>query len=929
MRTKLTSRVVAAKHLIVAAILPLAYAAAGADYQSTVLGNAPKAYYRLNDDTSRTLVHKNSGSLGVAGDAVNDLMTFKTGPGTIGTNATGVVHPFPGAIVGDRNRSEFYDFTTRTEIPWNAAFNTPANQPFTIEVWFYPASDQTVAGQAPLANRYTVGANRQGWVFFQRRPDPSYLAGDGGLGWNFRVFNGAGGSSPLDTQTDLSPYQVGKWQHVVVVYDPVFDPVLVTNATVTMYIDGLPAKTNTVINAAGVYQPCTGDHDTVTESPTGQPALSLGCYNNANTGLNPYFGAIDEFAWYSNKLSAAQILAHYQNATNANRSQSYDSLVKSHNPVVYLRLDEIAPGPDVAINMGDVRDVGNGTHTAEVRHPATSALVGRTDAGAVAYHNRNGNSTTTIPWLAENNPNAGVPFTFETWIRPMKDQQGGQAPFNNRVAGGGVTGRTGWVVFQRNPNLSYPASEGHGWEFRMYSGVGTGGQDIRTETDYKIGEWGHWVVTWEPQVQNGDVGGNGNDQWQGILTAYFNGVPVNTNASALYAANINPPELGGAPADFAVGSYNARSGLGSNPFEGDIGEVAFYNGFILTPDQVLAHYQAGTNANYGTNYETLVFTAGFNSQLAPGTSRSGLPKTYLRFNDSAYYPAVNSGTLGHVADGDLSLTVNTAAGPQSPTYAGFEASNTALSLDGVKQWASLNNPSGLNISGQITVEAWVKPGATQGDPARIVSHGPTTITSFLTSPPDNSVTNAPEVFLSIEGGVNYVVGSKTTTYTNDIDISVISQSASFPIPVGDLGGASWIHLAGTYDGSKWRLYRNGLEVASSTSAVGALPVLNGDWAIGSTGNGWAQNYSGGVDEVAIYESALSKNTIAAHYLMGKAGTTAITITKSGSNVNIAWPAGSILQQATAVGGPYTDVPGSPANPLTVSASGTKFYRWRL
>ena len=94
-------------------------------------------------------------------------------------------------------------------------------------------------------------------------------------------------------------------------------------------------------------------------------------------------------------MTDAQILAHYQNGTNGNRSTPYDTLVKSLNPVAYLRLDEIAPGPDTAINLGDLRSGGLATHTAEARHPASSAL-GRADDGAAAYHNRNGNSTTTM-----------------------------------------------------------------------------------------------------------------------------------------------------------------------------------------------------------------------------------------------------------------------------------------------------------------------------------------------------------------------------------------------------------------------------------------------------------------------------------------------------------------------------------------------------
>jgi hypothetical protein len=58
---------------------------ARADYQSAVLANGPKAYYRLNDSTNRSPINVNSGSLGAAGNATNDL--------------AGVVHPYPGALV--------------------------------------------------------------------------------------------------------------------------------------------------------------------------------------------------------------------------------------------------------------------------------------------------------------------------------------------------------------------------------------------------------------------------------------------------------------------------------------------------------------------------------------------------------------------------------------------------------------------------------------------------------------------------------------------------------------------------------------------------------------------------------------------------------------------------------------------------------------
>jgi hypothetical protein len=470
----------------------------------------------------------------------------------------------------------------------------------------------------------------------------------------------------------------------------------------------------------------------------------------------------------------------------------------------------------------------------------------------------------------------------------------------------------------------------------MYDGVDGSGQDVTTGVDYKPGVWQHLVVTWQPQTKNGDVGSNGNDQWSGILTAYFNGVPVATNSSALYAANVFPTEDGSPTADFAIGSYNAASGLGNNPFEGDVAQVAFYNNILLSPAQILTHYQVGTNAQSGTNYSALVYSAGF-LQVTNGSGLSqevaDLPALYLPLNDPPFFPATNSGTLGSAANGIIVNTNNTAPGPQSPAFAGFESTNESLPLNGLTQFASFNNPAGLNISGQITLEAWVQPGLLNSGTNRIISHGPQTISSYLAASGNgdytNSITNTSEVFLRVDNfGANYSVGS--AQYTDATGTATIT-AATYPVPASDLTGSNWVHLVGTYDGAKWNLYRNGALVATQTSTNGALAVTNGNWAVGATGGGWADNFSGTVDEVAIYNKALTPSQISTHYVAGKTAIAALTIAPApGGNVQIAWPAGTTLRQSSTVNGTYFPVTGSPVSPLTVPATnGTKFYIWSL
>ena len=883
------------------------------DYSTAVLADGPAAYYRLGDETNRVIVNQNSGSIGALGNATQNL---------------GRVHTIPGAITGDPGRAAFFDFTSRTEIPWTAGLNPANTEPFTIEAWFYPASDQTATGQCPMNNRYAYsGADRQGWVFFQRKPNAEYN-GSEPVGWNFRMFRGSGGSTGLDVVSGV-PYKIGQWTHVVVVYDPAN----VVDASVTMYIDGQQAAKSTWTGGADGttpgYAANTNDHDPA-QAVRGAAALAIGNYNNtAGTSLNPYFGGVDEFALYRAKLTPEQILSHYQNATNASRTVSYSTLIQSHNPAAYLHLDEASPGPDIAVNLGETRAIGHGTHTADVRHPAPGALVGAVD-GSVAYHNRNGNSTTTLPWNALNNGGADKPFSTEFWVRPLRDQQGGQCPVNNRWVGG--TGRTGWVLFQRNPNLSYPASEGHGWNFRFFTGAGNSGSDVNTDTDYRIGEWQHLVFTWEPLADNGDPNGNGNSQWTGNLTAYVNGVAVNTNTAALYAANREVPEDNGVPADLAIGAYNAKSGLGNNPFEGNIDEFALYNNYLLTPEQVAAHYQAGTNAHPAVSYENLVLTAPFT-----GPERQG-PATYFRFNDAARAPLANAGSIGSAADGHAVLTDTSAAGPRPPAFAGFEAGNRALGLAGPKTWASLNNPDGLAISNRITLSAWVRLGqdVAASAPARILARGPLTQSSFLTQILDGGLeinalnTNTTEVSLRIEqneGVLRYAVGTIESLAGQGLTV----QSASAAVPAGDISGGNWIQLTGTYDGTTWRLYRNGAEIASAAAPGTALATTSGDWAIGSTGNGWEGLFNGAVDEVAIYDKALSAARIQAQYTTGVSGAVVTPLTvgiaRNGSNATLTWSSGT-LQQSDAFNGTYTDVPNA-TSPLTVTPSGSgKFYKLR-
>jgi hypothetical protein len=908
------------------------------DYPQTVTADAPLAYYRFNETNSdRPNINTNNGTLGAAGNATN-------------LN----VRSFVGAIVDEGRRAQFFDQTARAIVPFRPELNPDNTHPFTVEVWAYPASDQINGGQALINNRYAYsGVNRQGWVIFQRAPDSSYSAKPGfeGVGWNFRMYRGSGSSSGLDV-TSQTPYQVGQWIHIVVVYDPVTP----NDSSLKMYINGELANTATWSDPTNPgYVANTDDHGG--EAVNGPAGLAFGAYNNTNVGAdgqtaqaNPYFGGIDEYAFYTNALSDATILAHYKNGTNSSRTISYADMVKADGAVEYLQFEELPPPSGRLINMGELRSDGDLTINNRVQLDAPSPLQGEWKDRSLGTHGRNGGGTrANMPFNTQNNPTEDTPLTVELWVRPQLDRiNPGAAVINNRKAAGN---RTGWVIFQRAPNDSYSGQSGYegvGYNFRMYMGSGSSsGAQITTRVPYQVGEWQHLVFTWEPDLLSG--GGNG------TLTAYVNGTPIvpgedpNTpnQSSGVYVANTDPTDDGTNPADLAIGSYNAASNWGQE-FDGDIDEVAIYPNWALTADQVAAHYAAGTNShpstvgvapsvvasgNDVTNYASLVFSAPYQGSLIAGidpsviTQRMG-PSTYLRFNDTPPYPTQNSGTTGWRADAVVQGG-GTLYGPGA-TGGGFGNTNNGVAFDGTNVWVSISPSAPLNITGQITLEAWILPSATQGDRARIISHGPSLVSLYTADAVSDiaDVLTSPEVFLQIDGtGANYTVGSSDGTNT---------FTATAPVAATDLTDNKWIHLAGTYDGSNWKLYRNGVLLATSAAATGALDVPNGDWAIGSTGEGWGDLFAGSIDEPAIYNKALSVAQIQAHYAAATGGSTGgdVTLSVTGSTdttITLSWTGGTgkfLVQRKTDLNNPtWENVATTTNHSITIpKTSAMAFYR---
>jgi hypothetical protein len=163
----------------------------------------------------------------------------------------------------------------------------------------------------------------------------------------------------------------------------------------------------------------------------------------------------------------------------------------------------------------------------------------------------------------------------------------------------------------------------------------------------------------------------------------------------------------------------------------------------------------------------------------------------------------------------------------------------SLSFNGVDQWANAGNPILLNAGGPISIAAWVR-AADVSDYRNVLAHG-------WRNNPNHDVS------LRIHAG-NYEF-----TYWDSAD-----HFASATIADSDLG--TWIHLCGVFDGSEYRIYRNGELAASTVDATAAPADVDAPWAIGGRApqpDNLGRVFHGEIDDLRVYGRPLSAAEVAA------------------------------------------------------------------
>ena len=161
----------------------------------------------------------------------------------------------------------------------------------------------------------------------------------------------------------------------------------------------------------------------------------------------------------------------------------------------------------------------------------------------------------------------------------------------------------------------------------------------------------------------------------------------------------------------------------------------------------------------------------------------------------------------------------------------------ALAFNGTTSWVTVPDAPSLDLATGMTLEAWVYPIVTLTGWRTVIQKeepdGPDGVVYFLEA---NSDVNQPATGVSING--EEILYGLTR-----------------------LVAGTWTHLAATYDGTWQRLYVNGVEVAQRAQP-GLIASSSGVLRIGGD-SVWGQYFQGRIDEVRIYNRALSTSEIQA------------------------------------------------------------------
>lgn len=398
-------------------------------------------------------------------------------------------------------------------------------------------------------------------------------------------------------------------------------------------------------------------------------------------------------------------------------------------------------------------------------------------------------------------------------------QAGDFSGFGNTGTLTGAGGLPAWTSGKLGQAVFFDGSDD-------YVSVGNAGSSIKT-----VSFWMKADTAASKKVINID----------GTIQVELNGSSQVT-ATSFPAATVYVDGIAGSAVDtgWHFVTVTDSTGVGASTFEvgrvagsyfpGKIDDIRLYSR-ALTAAEVLALYKQGA-ARVIASTKTLQQGSSLTNGLAALWTFDG--------GDTRW----TSETAGVTYDGSGNNNIGTLTNMSRTGSIVIGKLGQAFTFDGSTQYINAGTGSSLNLTSTGSLAAWVKYSASCGSFAEIFGQYNNT-----------TDTNGYEIACYPTNGLSLVIANATTP-------NIVSSAGAYNDGV-------WHHVAGTWDGSNLRLYVDGALIAGpSAQTVNAVSNVNNFNIARDSANDNAY-FPGTIDDVRVYNRALSALEVKQLYLLGR------------------------------------------------------------
>ena len=365
---------------------------------------------------------------------------------------------------------------------------------------------------------------------------------------------------------------------------------------------------------------------------------------------------------------------------------------------------------------------------------------------------------------------------------------------------------TGYVIFHGSDNKIYLRS--------------TNPTDLASVSTITDTNWHNITVT---------------DNRSGSRKLYIDGKLDNTDAVDTSANSISSNIV------LRFGNNANPGGQANYYYKGSLDDIRIYN-YARTQKQIVADM-------LGSGQTVTAGGGSFSAGSGLSGSKPSAPVAYYKFDEGQGITANNSGTGGSALNGTLTSMSSPATATSGWTNNG--KFNKGINFDGDNDYVTISDNPAFTLSNGFTLSAWVKASAFSGETRSIINQWG-----------NNGAGNSSWLMRCTASGYLGV-------YTNNGSSSTSVVDDTSPLQLGQ-----WYHVVSTYTGgstgTNGYLYINGKLVKSGTMSSIPEDSTNYNVVIGSSSLFAGAEWAGSIDEVKIYNYALSAEEVKVDFNRGSA-----------------------------------------------------------